>query len=229
MLRSAVAMARVRWITATPVATGEATRVLSNAAVSFLRGRALSVPPGQGDPPTDRRVEQFDFCVIGGGPAGWAAAAVRALPQRRESFPATRTPAAPGVGGRSWCIAGNGVFRGALVQTGAGAHPGDFCYTQLLVSTGPLTRCCDEQRAWDLGKKTVVVEKRGGLGGQVVWSGLSARVMLEYAEALERTVPRAKARARAPRSSATRCRALWSRASPGACVSVPLHAAAARR
>ena len=31
-----------------------------------------------------------------------------------------------------------------------------------------------EQRAWDLGKKTIVVESRGGLGGNVVWCGLAA-------------------------------------------------------
>ncbi|EKX38985.1 hypothetical protein GUITHDRAFT_114865 [Guillardia theta CCMP2712] len=53
-------------------------------------------------------------------------------------------------------------------------------------------------RGWDLGKKTCVIESRGGLGGVAVWGGaIGGKVMLEVGKGLRRARPHLKGEAAA--------------------------------
>lgn len=48
----------------------------SRQLLPVAQRRSLFGVPEEVMPEPERRVEKVDFCVIGGGPAGWAAAAV---------------------------------------------------------------------------------------------------------------------------------------------------------
>eukprot|EP00960_Hanusia_phi_P065743 766201-Hanusia_phi.AAC.5 len=76
-----------------------------------------------------------------------------------------------------------------MMSSGKEAETKRLRYDLCIIGSGP-GGWAGAVRGWDLGKKTCVVESRGGLGGVAVWGGaIGGKVMLEVGKGLRRARP----------------------------------------
>ena len=84
-----------------------------------------------------------------------------------------------------------------FMSSGQGEEKKRLHYDLCVIGAGP-GGWAGAVRGWDLGKKTCVIESRGGLGGVAVWGGaIGGKVMLEVGKGLRRARPHLKGEAAA--------------------------------